>query len=54
MVFLCADWRAHEILQYYKLNMDPAVSSAASDADKQHSVVDELVTSFVAMKSVMS
>ena len=40
--------------QYYKFNTDPAVSALAQDTEKQHVVVDELVTSFVAMKSVMS
>ena len=40
--------------QYYKLNTDPAVSALAQNIEKQHVVGDELVTSFVAMKSVMS
>lgn len=42
------------LLQYYKLNGDPALTATALDVEKQHAVVDELVSSFVAMKSVMS
>ena len=45
---------AYMSLQYYKLNTDPALAKATNDVDVQHSVVDELVTSYVAMKSVMS
>ena len=41
-------------LQHYKLNGDPAVAALEKDQSKQKAVVDELVTSFVAMKSVMS
>ena len=40
--------------QYYKLNGEPAIAALERDQLKQNAVIDELVTSFVAMKSVMS
>ncbi|EJD00788.1 CGI-121-domain-containing protein [Fomitiporia mediterranea MF3/22] len=46
------DWAT--IRKYYKLNGEPAVSALDKDPIQQNAVVDELVTSFVAMKSVMS
>ncbi|KAL5527021.1 hypothetical protein ACEPAG_5812 [Sanghuangporus baumii] len=46
------DWAA--VRKYYKLNGESAVTTLEKDRSKQNAVVDELVTSFVAMKSVMS
>ena len=40
--------------QYYKLNNELAIKECAKDATKEHAVVDEIVTSSVAMKSVMA
>ena len=44
----------NDFSQYYKLNNDTAVSALQKNPARQNAVVDELVTSFVAMKSVMS
>ncbi|KAL5530779.1 hypothetical protein ACEPAF_7037 [Sanghuangporus sanghuang] len=46
------DWAA--VKKYYKLNGESAIAALENDRSKQNAVVDELVTSFVAMKSVMS
>jgi len=46
------DWTA--VNKVYKFGGDPVVVGAKADIARQHAVVDELVTSFVAMKSVMS
>ncbi|KAL5488403.1 hypothetical protein ACEPAI_6521 [Sanghuangporus weigelae] len=46
------DWAA--VKKYYKLNGESAVTALEKNRSKQNAVVDELVTSFVAMKSVMS
>ncbi|KAL5508606.1 hypothetical protein ACEPAH_6225 [Sanghuangporus vaninii] len=46
------DWDA--VKKYYKLNGESAIAALEKDRSKQNAVVDELVTSFVAMKSVMS
>lgn len=40
--------------QYYKLNGDAAVTALQKEPSKQNAKVDEIVCSFVAMKSVMS
>lgn len=42
------------VVQYYKLNGEPAVKALEKNSVRQNTIVDELVTSFVAMKSVMS
>ena len=49
---------AHRMLinsngQYYKLNNEPALKAVAKDPSRERSVIDEIVTSSVAMKSVM-
>lgn len=38
--------------QYYKLNTEPAVAALEKDSLMQKAVVNELVTSFVAMKAI--
>lgn len=50
-----AVWRSLliTILQYYKLNNEPAVKDVAGDIAREHRVVDNIVVSSVAMKSVM-
>ncbi len=40
-------------LQYYKLNGEVIIKEAAKDPPKEHAIIDEIVTSSVAMKSVM-
>ena len=45
---------AYMKLQYYKLNADHVITKATDDVDDKFAVVDELVTSYIAMKSVMS
>lgn len=39
--------------QYYKLNSEPAVKETGNDANREHAVIDNIVISSVAMKSVM-
>ncbi|TDL14659.1 CGI-121-domain-containing protein [Rickenella mellea] len=46
------DWSA--IKKYYKLNTDPVIVAQGQNLNRQRTTIDELVTSFVAMKSVMS
>ncbi|KZP14107.1 CGI-121-domain-containing protein [Athelia psychrophila] len=46
------DWAA--VKKYNKLNGEIAVKEAAGDTDREHGVVDNIVTSAVAMKSVMA
>ncbi|KAI0368477.1 CGI-121-domain-containing protein [Pilatotrama ljubarskyi] len=46
------DWAS--VKKYYKLNAEPAVKEAAKDSARERAVVDEIVTSSVAMKSVMA
>ncbi|KAI0759741.1 CGI-121-domain-containing protein [Trametes elegans] len=46
------DWAS--IKKYYKLNGEPAVQEASKDPAREHFIVDEIVTSSVAMKSVMA
>ncbi|EIM85448.1 CGI-121-domain-containing protein [Stereum hirsutum FP-91666 SS1] len=45
------DWSS--IRKYYKLNSESAVKEIRSDANQEHAVVDKIVVSSVAMKSVM-
>ncbi|EIW62280.1 CGI-121-domain-containing protein [Trametes versicolor FP-101664 SS1] len=45
------DWAS--IKKYYKLNGEAAVKAAAKDAARERAIVNEIVTSSVAMKSVM-
>ena len=40
--------------QYNKLNGEPALQVAGTDVQRQQSIIDEIVTSSVAMKSVMA
>jgi len=44
------DWSS--VRKYYKLNTEPAVAALEKDSTMQKAVVNELVTSFVAMKTV--
>ncbi|KAF9475898.1 CGI-121-domain-containing protein [Pholiota conissans] len=46
------DWAS--IKKYHKLNGELAITEAAKDPQKEHAVIDKIVTSSVAMKSVMS
>ncbi|KAI0666172.1 CGI-121-domain-containing protein [Trametes maxima] len=46
------DWAS--IKKYYKLNGEPAVKEAAKDSAREKTIIDEIVTSSVAMKSVMA
>ncbi|KAI0640525.1 CGI-121-domain-containing protein [Trametes meyenii] len=46
------DWAS--IKKYYKLNGEPAVKEAAKDPRREKTIIDEIVTSSVAMKSVMA
>ncbi|KAI0333470.1 CGI-121-domain-containing protein [Cubamyces sp. BRFM 1775] len=46
------DWSS--VKKYYKLNGEPAVKDAAKDPARERVIVDEIVTSSVAMKSVMA
>ena len=39
--------------QYHKLNGEPAIKEAGKDITRERLVVDNIVTSMVAMKSVM-
>ena len=41
-------------MQYHKLNDEPALRAVAKDATQERIVVNEIVTSTVAMKSVSS
>ncbi len=41
------------IHQYYKLDQEKALIAARDDLSKQHAVIDNIVVSSVAMKSVM-
>ncbi len=52
MIFLVYSKFKH--LQYYKLNAEPALVSLKEDISKQHAVIDNIVVSSVAMKSVMA
>ncbi|KAF9563355.1 CGI-121-domain-containing protein [Agrocybe pediades] len=45
------DWSS--VKKYYKLNNDPAVKEASKDLKKERVIVDNIVVSSVAMKSVM-
>ncbi|KAL1939614.1 hypothetical protein VTO73DRAFT_9647 [Trametes versicolor] len=45
------DWTS--IKKYYKLNGEAAVKAAAKDTPRERAIVNEIVTSSVAMKSVM-
>lgn len=58
MLHLCALYQSlaltNTLIQYYKLNGDAAVSALQKEPSKQNVKVDEIVCSFVAMKSVMS
>ncbi|KIY69039.1 CGI-121-domain-containing protein [Cylindrobasidium torrendii FP15055 ss-10] len=44
------DWA--KVKKYYKLNNDPALTATKTDEEEQHAVIDNIVTSSVAMKSV--
>ncbi|KAF9048293.1 CGI-121-domain-containing protein [Hymenopellis radicata] len=46
------DWS--RIQKYYKLNAEPVLVSLKGDLSKQHAVIDNIVVSSVAMKSVMA
>ncbi|KAH9853321.1 CGI-121-domain-containing protein [Lenzites betulinus] len=45
------DWAS--VKKYYKLNGEPTVKEAAKDPIRERKIVNEIVTSSVAMKSVM-
>ncbi|KJA18218.1 hypothetical protein HYPSUDRAFT_45553 [Hypholoma sublateritium FD-334 SS-4] len=45
------DWAS--IKRYYKLNGEVVIKEAAKNPPKEHAIIDEIVTSSVAMKSVM-
>ncbi|PPR00482.1 hypothetical protein CVT24_004537 [Panaeolus cyanescens] len=49
---LVTDWSA--IKKYHKLNNDPAVKEAFKSTTRERMVVDEIVVSSVAMKTVMN
>jgi hypothetical protein len=40
--------------QYHKLNTEPAIKEAVDDPGREHAIVDNIVVSTVAMKSVMA
>ena len=40
--------------QYNKLNNEAALQAAGTDVSRQHAIIDEIVTSSVAMKSVVA
>lgn len=42
------------VLQYHKLNTEVAVKEAAGDSAREHEIVDNIVISSVAMKSVVA
>ncbi|KAH9887742.1 CGI-121-domain-containing protein [Cubamyces lactineus] len=46
------DWAS--VKKYHKLNGEPALKDAAKDPARERVIVDEIVTSSVAMKSVMA
>ncbi|KAF9224445.1 CGI-121-domain-containing protein [Gyrodon lividus] len=46
------DWSS--VKKHYKLNTEPAVKGVVGDAAKERAVVDSIVVSSVAMKSVMA
>ncbi|KIJ61027.1 hypothetical protein HYDPIDRAFT_160095 [Hydnomerulius pinastri MD-312] len=46
------DWSS--VKKHYKLNNEPAVKQAAGDAARERIIVDNIVVSSVAMKSVMA
>ncbi|EGO30133.1 hypothetical protein SERLADRAFT_454421 [Serpula lacrymans var. lacrymans S7.9] len=46
------DWSS--IKKYYKLNVEPAVKEAAGDDVRERAIIDNIVVSSVAMKSVMA
>ncbi|KAI0314734.1 CGI-121-domain-containing protein [Amylostereum chailletii] len=46
------DWGA--VKKYHKLNGEPAIASAGKDGERERAVVDNIVVSSVAMKSVMA
>ena len=48
-VSICSPWP-----QYYKLNGEPALKAVSKDPAQERRVVEEIVTSSVAMKSVMA
>jgi hypothetical protein len=41
------------VLQYHKLNDEPAIKAASKDTQAEHALVDDFVVSGVAMKSVL-
>ncbi|KAG7446146.1 uncharacterized protein BT62DRAFT_932512 [Guyanagaster necrorhizus] len=45
------DWTT--IKKYYKLDQEKALIATRDDLSKQHAVIDDIVVSSVAMKSVM-
>jgi len=45
------DWSS--IMKYHKLNTEPAIKEIGDDPARKHAVVDNIVVSSVAMKSVM-
>ncbi|KZT21228.1 CGI-121-domain-containing protein [Neolentinus lepideus HHB14362 ss-1] len=45
------DWAA--VKKYHKLNQEAAIKAASGDIQKEHDVVDNIVVSSVAIKSVM-
>ena len=44
---------SRESRQYHKLNAEPAIKEAACDRGREHAIIDNIVVSSVAMKSVM-
>ncbi|RDX44704.1 CGI-121-domain-containing protein [Lentinus brumalis] len=46
------DWSS--VKKYYKLNGEPALKAVAKDPARERALVEEIVTSSVAMKSVMA
>ena len=48
-----SDWSLIVATQYHKLDNEPAIRLAQHDLLKERHVIDNIVTSSVAMKSVM-
>lgn len=54
-IFLFAIYMGSDFArQDHKLNVEPAIKEAAGDPVREHAIVDNIVISSVAMKSVMA
>ncbi|KIP10554.1 hypothetical protein PHLGIDRAFT_22190 [Phlebiopsis gigantea 11061_1 CR5-6] len=49
---MITDWAA--VKKHHKLNNETAIREASRDTTREHTIVDQIVTSTVAMKSVMT